>query len=117
MERLKASGIAFSVDDFGTGYSSLSYLKRLPLSEVKIDQGFIRDILTDPNDLAIAKMIMSLAEDLDTSVVAEGVETEKQFELLREIGCPYFQGYLFSQPMKSTDFRNFLHNSGAKERL
>jgi diguanylate cyclase (GGDEF)-like protein/PAS domain S-box-containing protein len=96
---LKAHGIGFSLDDFGTGYSSLTYLKRLPLDQLKIDQGFIRNIVTDPNDSAIAKMVVVLAESLGLSVIAEGVELQAQAEFLAHMGCHAYQGYLFSKPV------------------
>ena len=98
MKALAAWGICFSLDDFGTGYSSLSYLKRLPLSVLKIDQSFVRDLLTDPNDAAIAHTILQLAQSLGLEVVAEGVETQGQKQLLEIMGCKAFQGYLFGRP-------------------
>ena len=98
MHELKRFGVGFSLDDFGTGYSSLSYLKSLPLEQLKIDKGFVRDVLTDPSDAAIAISILTLAQALDLSVVAEGVETEGQLQFLLVNGCKAFQGYLFGKP-------------------
>lgn len=108
MQSLKAIGIGFSLDDFGTGYSSLSYLKRLPLSQLKIDQSFVRDVLVDANDVAIASSVVALAKSLGLGVIAEGVETEAQRELLAGIGCHCYQGYLFSRPLPIGDFERLV---------
>lgn len=98
MNPLKQLGIGFSLDDFGTGYSSMSYLKSLPLSQLKIDKTFVRDVLTEPSDAAIAISILTLAQALNLEVVAEGVETEGQMAFLAKNGCQAFQGYLFGRP-------------------
>ena len=107
MAALKAAGVGFSLDDFGTGYSSLSYLKRLPLDQLKIDQGFVRNILTDSNDAAIAKMVVALAESMGLSVIAEGVELEAQKDFLARLGCHAYQGYFFSRPLALAEFERF----------
>src|SRR5512139_1049792 len=104
MSALKARGIGFSLDDFGTGYSSLAYLKRLPLDEIKIDQSFVRDVLSDPNDASIAHSILALGQSLNLAVVAEGVETEAQHAFLAEHGCHAYQGYLFNKPQPPAIF-------------
>lgn len=105
MDRLREHGIRFSLDDFGTGYASLGYLKRLPLSQLKIDQSFVRDLLLDPNDEAIVRTILALGSSLDLRVLAEGVETQALAQRLREMGCQYFQGYYFSRPQSLAYWR------------
>ena len=104
MNSLKSHGLRFSLDDFGTGYSSLAYLKRLPLDQLKIDRTFVRDILANAANGALAQAIISLAGALGLVVIAEGVETDEQRELLAHLGCNCFQGYLFSRPVPAQEF-------------
>ncbi len=107
MHALKAHGIGFSLDDFGTGFSSLSYLKLLPLDQLKIDQAFVRDVLNNPSDAAIVKVIIGLAQALDLAVIAEGVETQQQRDFLASVGCTACQGYFFSRPLALAGFEAF----------
>lgn len=104
MAELKSHGLRFSLDDFGTGYSSLAYLKRLPLDQLKIDRSFIRDILTEESSTAIAQTIISLSRAMGLPVIAEGVETGEQRDLLARMGCHAFQGFLFSKPLALAEF-------------
>lgn len=108
MDTLKALGVGFSLDDFGTGYSSLSYLRRLPLDQLKIDQSFVKDMLTDVNGAAIVRTILALGSALGLNVIAEGVETQAQWELLVHEGCAAFQGYHFSRPLPVAELEKFL---------
>ncbi|MFA6015485.1 MAG: EAL domain-containing protein [Gallionellaceae bacterium] len=108
MNSLKEIGVQFALDDFGTGYSSLQYLKRLPLDQLKIDQSFVFNLATDSSDLAIVRTIIAMAHSLNLGVIAEGVETEQQRQLLLDIGCTHFQGYLFSKPVPVGQFEELL---------
>jgi diguanylate cyclase (GGDEF)-like protein/PAS domain S-box-containing protein len=108
MRHLQALGLSFALDDFGTGYSSLSYLKRLPIDTLKIDRSFVRDLESDESDRQIVQTILNMAKSLKISVVAEGVETDLQAVLLRQLGCHAFQGYLFGRPMPEGEFRAYL---------
>jgi EAL domain-containing protein (putative c-di-GMP-specific phosphodiesterase class I) len=114
MTALKAGGVGFSLDDFGTGYSSLSYLKRLPFDQLKIDQSFVRDIMIDSNDASIVNTIIALGLSLRLEVLAEGVETEDQMQLLLSNGCQAFQGYLFSKPVPIDIFELMLNKNNVE---
>ncbi len=110
MVTLKGHGVGFSLDDFGTGYSSLSYLKRLPLDQLKIDKAFVRDVLTNPHDAAIARTVVSLGQNLGFAVIAEGVETEGQRAFLADNGCHGFQGELFSKALPATELHAYVQS-------
>ncbi len=114
MNALRDHHVKFSLDDFGTGYSSLSYLKRLPLDQLKIDQSFVRDLLTDPNDAVIAQAIVALGHSLGLQVIAEGVETSDQRDLLADIDCDAFQGYYFAKPLPAGDLPISLEEKTSK---
>jgi diguanylate cyclase (GGDEF)-like protein/PAS domain S-box-containing protein len=108
MDVLSKIGIKFSLDDFGTGYSSLQYLKKLPITQLKIDQSFVRDLIEDPSDRVIVRTIITMAHSLGIQVIAEGVETGEQRDYLLNNGCMYYQGYLFSKPVPIEEFETLL---------
>jgi EAL domain-containing protein (putative c-di-GMP-specific phosphodiesterase class I) len=108
MTSLRAHGVGTALDDFGTGYSSLGYLKRLPIEQLKIDRSFVQDVLENERSAALARNVIHLGSDLGMAVLAEGVETQQQFEFLRENGCTHFQGYLFGRPVPLDQFTAIL---------
>jgi EAL domain-containing protein (putative c-di-GMP-specific phosphodiesterase class I) len=108
LDRLRGLGARISIDDFGIGYSSLAYLKRLPADAIKIDKSFVRGLGEDVEDTAIVRMIVELAHTLGMEVIAEGVETEEQVELLREMGCDFAQGYHLAMPLPSEEVEQLL---------
>lgn len=107
MTDLKSDGVSFALDDFGIGYSSMYSLKRLPFDQLKVERAFVRHVLTDPNDAAIANMIVALAQTLGLEVVAEGIETAAQRDFLAIAGCHYYQGNFFSRPRPLASFEEF----------
>jgi EAL domain-containing protein (putative c-di-GMP-specific phosphodiesterase class I) len=108
---MRVKGVNFTLDDFGTRYSSLFYLKRMPLDQLKIDRTFVRDLLIDPNDPAIAKTVVALAHALGLGVIAEGVETAAQRDVLASFGCHDYQDYFFSRPLPVKRFEEFARHS------
>ena len=108
MQALSKIGINFELDDFGTGYSSLQYLKKLPLHQLKIDQSFVRDIATNLSDRELVHTIVLMAKSLNLEIIAEGVETDEQQQLLFDNGCMNYQGYLFGRPMPINEFEDFV---------
>lgn len=109
MERLRTLGVKMSIDDFGTGYSSLSYLKQFKVEKLKIDQSFVRDMGANTEGLEIIRAIIQLGKTLQLNVIAEGVETERQMQMLVELECHEAQGYLISRPLSSADFAKFFN--------
>ncbi|MDH5487454.1 MAG: EAL domain-containing protein, partial [Gammaproteobacteria bacterium] len=108
LTELKQFGVRIAVDDFGTGFSSLSYLKRFPLDKLKIDQSFVRGLPADESDAAITRAVIVLGQSMKLTVIAEGVETHAQLELLREQGCDEYQGDYFSKPVPTREFVELL---------
>jgi diguanylate cyclase (GGDEF)-like protein len=112
LEQLSKMGVLVSVDDFGTGYSSMSYLRRFPIDKLKIDRGFIAEIMTRPDDASIVRAIVSLAHSLRLKVVAEGVETNEQLNFLTALGCDQYQGFHYSPALQAQDFEGLLRTRG-----
>jgi len=113
-KQLRSLGVQLSIDDFGTGYSSLSYLHRFPLNYLKIDRSFVTRMTTD-NDNAIVRTISTLARNLGMEVIAEGIETEEQYQQLKMLGCEYGQGYLFSCPVDSREVPRLLSQDANRD--
>jgi EAL domain-containing protein (putative c-di-GMP-specific phosphodiesterase class I) len=108
LEMFRKHGVQIALDDFGTGYASLTHLKQFPVSHIKIDQSFVRDLECDPEDRAIVEAVISLAKSLNLQVTAEGVQTEGQARQLHEMGCHNAQGYLFARPMEAAGVAEFI---------
>lgn len=115
LERLRAMGVDIAIDDFGTGYSSLSYLKKYPITRLKIDRSFVQDVAKDIEDHALVSGIVSMADSLSLKVIAEGVETREQVELIREMGCYSIQGYYFDRPLEAEVLKSLLINQSNPE--
>jgi EAL domain-containing protein (putative c-di-GMP-specific phosphodiesterase class I) len=114
LAELKGMGLELWIDDFGTGYSSLSYLKQLPITGLKIDRSFVREMVTDADDASIVNAVIALARGLHLSVVAEGVEIDAQVDLLGKQRCDYAQGYFYSRPLTDRNFRRWVHDWNAR---
>ncbi|WP_010122976.1 EAL domain-containing protein, partial [Sphingomonas sp. KC8] len=108
--KLRGLGVEISIDDFGTGYSNLRYLERFPLTEIKIDRSFVRDVEHSSAKQVIVETIIKLSKALNIRVVAEGIETEAEFSFMRSLGCSVGQGYLFSRPLDASAFDDFIEN-------
>ena len=116
LERLRKRGITVSIDDFGTGYSSLAYLRRYPVDRIKLAQEFIADLVTDPSSAAVAQATIGLARHLGIDLIAEGVETEQQLDLLKSWGCELAQGFYFAKPMAAEDVTPLLRQGNDRRR-
>jgi diguanylate cyclase (GGDEF)-like protein len=114
LRTLKAMGVGISLDDFGVGYSSFSYIHRLPIDRIKIDRGFIKELETDATSAAVVKTVIDLCRNLKLACVVEGVETDAQVRIARELGCTLMQGYLFSKPMPAGEVAGFLAHADAR---
>ena len=117
LQRIRALGVHLSLDDFGTGYSSLSFLRELPVDAIKIDRSFVSGLGTNPRDTSIVQGVIAMADALGYAVVAEGIETEAQAETLRQIGCRYAQGFLWSRPAPADAIRAVSRDRTSKRRL
>ncbi|MGH8597750.1 MAG: EAL domain-containing protein, partial [Gammaproteobacteria bacterium] len=115
LRALKATGVTLAIDDFGTGYSSMAYLTSFPVDVLKIDQQFVRNLETSARDASIVSMIVALAQELEFKIVAEGVETEYQANVLRGLGCDLMQGFLYSRPLPVVDYQRFVEDSLSPE--
>jgi diguanylate cyclase len=115
LEKLSTMGVLVSVDDFGTGYSSMSYLRRLPIDKLKIDRGFISEVVSRPEDASIVRAIVSLAHSLKLKVVAEGVESSEQLEFLKALGCDQYQGFHFSPALPPAKFEALVRSQRSAE--
>lgn len=111
LQELKEIGVQSSIDDFGTGYSSLAYIKKLPVSIIKVDRSFIKDICTNPDDAAIAQAVAAMAKSMNLRVIAEGVETIEQLKILQDLGYNEMQGYLVSPPVSADNFVRFFDDA------
>ena len=115
VHKLRELGVEFSIDDFGTGYSSLSKLKSMPVSVLKIDQSFVRNVHKEANDYEIVRAIIAMARSLGLTVVAEGVENQEQEDTLRNLGCEWLQGYLYGNPVSGEDFSREYSADGSEQ--